>query len=265
MTTWHNIPCPPTLPAVSQACPDGWLEVYIEHHAPRSMPGGGDPQEGETTFALSRIWGLDCDAVERINHMLVDLYGDEMLSEVPHKATVLARVIRKPQRTERMIMGDAEHEVIHESTIYTCDFRRITDYTVELRWGACATPVYSMDEHPSLTGQQPAPQPGRGDMWQQVIERYSANIHPSIIELFRQRSEQGKAQYGTPLQAGNGRSIFKDLADETLDRIVYAEQAATERPELAEVMLGIQESDIATLGGLIMIYGRVAPDGEVLP
>lgn len=263
--TWHNLPCPETLPSVSQLCPDGWLEIYVEHVAPRSMPGGGDPQEGETTFHLARVWGLDCDATERINHMLVELYGDETLSEVPHGATVLARVIRKPGRVERMIMGDAEHEVIHESTIYTHDFRRITDFTLDLQWGACAMPVYTMDAHPSLTGRQADPQPGRGDMWQQVLDRYQAQLQPAVLELFRQRRELGIAKYGTVLQADNGRSIFKDLVQETLDRIAYAEQAATERPELADVMLGIQESDIATLGGLIMIYGRTAPDGEPLP
>jgi len=252
--TWHNLPCPETLPSVSQLCPDGWLEIYVEHVAPRSMPGGGDPQEGETTFALARVWGLDFDATERITGMLVALDGDETLSEVPHGATVLARVIRKPGPPERMIMGDAEHQLETPAS-----------FTLDLQWGACAMPVYSMDKHPSLTGRQADPQPGRGDMWQQVLDRYQAQLQPAVLELFRQRRELGISKYGTVLQAHNGRSIFKDLVQETLDRIAYAEQAATERPELADVMLGIQEADIATLGGLIMIYGRTAPDGEPLP
>jgi hypothetical protein len=69
--------------------------------------------------------------------------------------------------------------------------------------------------------------------------------------------EQGLAKYGVPLQAGNGRDICKDLADETLDRIVYAEQAAQERPEFADIMRGMQARDIATLAVLVAAYHRV--------
>lgn len=251
--TWHNLPCPPTLPAVSQACPDGWLEVYIEHHAPRSN-GADYPQEGDTGIHLARVWGLDCDALGSLEGLLTDLYRDELVAQIPDKATVLYRVVRGPATVTRVMMGDAEGDIPEPAT-----------FTLDGFWGVDGKPVYTLDDHVSLTGQQAAPRPGRGDMWQQVIERYVGKIQPALLEVFRQRREMGLAKYGTPLQAGNGRSVFKDLAGETLDRIVYAEQAATERPELAEVMLGIQESDIATLGGLIMIYGRVAPDGEVLP
>ena len=253
MTTWHNIPCPPTLPAVSQACPDGWLEIYIEHHAPRST-SADYPQEGDIGIHLARVWGLDCDALGSLESLLTDLYRDELVAQIHDKATVLYRVVRGPATVTRVMMGDAEGDIPEPAT-----------FTLDGFWGVDGKPVYTLDDHVSLTGQQAAPRPGHGDMWQQVIERYTGKIQPALLEVFRQRREMGLAKYGTPLQAGNGRSIFKDLADETLDRIVYAEQAATERPELAEVMLGIQEGDIATLGGLIMIYGRVAPDGEVLP
>jgi hypothetical protein len=251
--TWHNLPCPETLPSVSQACPDGWLEVYIEHHAPRSN-GADYPQDGDTGIHLARVWGVDCDGIAAIKDLLDDLYDDEQICRVPDKATALYRLVRRPARTQRIIMGDADFVTLAP-----------VEFTLDCFWGVDGKPVYTLDAHPSLTGQQAAPQPGRGDMWQQVLDRYQAQLHPAVLELFSQRRELGIAKYGVPLQANNGRSIFKDLVQETLDRIAYAEQAATERPELAEVMLGIQEHDIATLGGLIMVYGRTAPDGEPLP
>jgi hypothetical protein len=67
-----------------------------------------------------------------------------------------------------------------------------------------------------------------------------------------------------PLQAGNGRDICKDIADETLDRIVYAEQAAQERPEFADIMRGMQARDITTLAGLLDIYATGGPAMSVM-
>lgn len=107
---------------------------------------------------------------------------------------------------------------------------------------------------------EPPPQPGVGDMWQQVINHYVGNYEPDepmvrVLDIFRKRREMGLAKYGTPLQAGNGRNPLRDLMDETLDRIVYIEQAITEQPgraaslrteqdndvELVEVLLGMQD------------------------
>lgn len=107
----------------------------------------------------------------------------------------------------------------------------------------------------ALAEKQPPPQPGVGDMWQQVIDRcYADGTAPDIIAIFEKRREMGLAKYKTPLQAGNGRNPLRDLLDETLDRIVYIEQAITEQPgrsaslrteqdndvELVEVLLGMQ-------------------------
>lgn len=240
--TWHNLPCPATLPAVSQLCPDGWLEVLVEHVSRRSTPGGGDPQEAESVPHVARAWGLDCDALASIDEIFADMYsfGDAELSKVPSGATALFKVLVRPatETSEGFLDGPP-------------------GYSLTACWGVDGAPVYTLDKHPSLTGQQPAPQPGRGDMWASVIERYDGQINPALVDIFKARREQGLAKYNTPLQADNGRDICKDIADETLDRIVYAEQAAQERPEFADIMRGMQDRDIATLGGLLGLYGRM--------
>jgi hypothetical protein len=81
---WINLPCPATIPAVSQFCPDGWLEVFIEHVGRKSMPGGSDDQEAESIPHLARAWGLDGDAIDRIQEMLGDPhYRAVILREAP--------------------------------------------------------------------------------------------------------------------------------------------------------------------------------------
>lgn len=242
MTTWQNLPCPATLPAVSQACPDGWLEIMVEHVPARSSPGGGDDQEAELVPHLSRAWGVDVDALGSIENMLADLYSFdyEEMYKVPSGATALFKVLVKP--------AQESSEGLPEGP---------PSYSVTALWGIGGEPVYTLDEHVSLTGQQAAPQPGRGDMWAQVIERYDGQIAQPIVDLFRARAAQGLAQYGVPLQAGNGRDVCDEIVTETLDRIAYAEQAATEQPEFSEVMQRLQQGDIVQLGGLLALYGRI--------
>jgi hypothetical protein len=242
--TWQNLPCPATLPAVSQLCPDGWLEVFIEHVPARSVPGGGDAQDAESIPHLARTWGLDGDAIERVDEMLGDLYSFdfEEMYKIPDGATALFKVLIKP--------ADETSEGLPEG---------LPGYSITALWGVGGAPVYTLDKEPSLTGQQAAPQPGRGDMWASVIERYDGQINPALVDIFRARREQGLAKYGVPLQAGNGRDICKDIADETLDRIVYAEQAAQERPEFADIMRGMQARDITTLAGLLDLYATGGP------
>lgn len=100
---------------------------------------------------------------------------------------------------------------------------------------------------------EPPPRPGQGDMWQQVIARYENLGSPrdyadacsqGVLGLFRARREMGISKYGTPLQACNGRNPLQDLLDETLDRIVYAEQAIAERPERERWLRRVQHSDV---------------------
>lgn len=66
----------------------------------------------------------------------------------------------------------------------------------------------------------PPPQPGTGDVWQEIIDSLSIN-HPMRAACVKRR-ELGLARYGYPLQYGNGRK--EDLEEELLDAAAYAWQ-----------------------------------------
>ncbi len=50
-----------------------------------------------------------------------------------------------------------------------------------------------------------------------------------VIDDMRARDALGRARYGTPLQAGNGRDALRDAYEEALDLAVYLRQAIAER------------------------------------
>jgi hypothetical protein len=60
-----------------------------------------------------------------------------------------------------------------------------------------------------------------------------------VIEDMRARDNAGRAKYGTPLQAGNGRDPLVDAYQEALDLAVYLRQAIEERREQVIKMLGV--------------------------
>lgn len=59
------------------------------------------------------------------------------------------------------------------------------------------------------------------------------NDNPSVWDLvmadMQERDQVGRARYGTPLQAHNGRDVLKDAYAEALDLAVYLRQAIYER------------------------------------
>lgn len=67
--------------------------------------------------------------------------------------------------------------------------------------------------------EQPAPLPGTGDVWQEVIDGEPLAV---LRELYVARRALGVARYGTPLQRDNGRDTARDLEEELLDALVYA-------------------------------------------
>ena len=67
--------------------------------------------------------------------------------------------------------------------------------------------------------EQPAPSPGTGDVWQEVIDGEPLAV---LRELYGARRALGVARYGTPLQRGNGRDTARDLEEELLDALAYA-------------------------------------------
>jgi cytochrome c1 len=69
-----------------------------------------------------------------------------------------------------------------------------------------------------LNKPQPAPTPNAGrPIWDMVVDD------------MRERDHIGRAQYLTPLQAGNGRDALMDAYQEALDLVVYLRQAIEER------------------------------------
>jgi len=68
--------------------------------------------------------------------------------------------------------------------------------------------------------EQPAPQPGTGDLWADIIARTE---HPLLRALYEARRQQGIERYGTPLQRGNGRDFLSDALQEACDLVVYLE------------------------------------------
>lgn len=67
---------------------------------------------------------------------------------------------------------------------------------------------------------QPPPQPTTG-----------RPIWDLVIEDMRARDLQGRAKYGVPLQANNGRDPLMDAYQEALDLCVYLRQAIEERKQ----------------------------------
>jgi outer membrane murein-binding lipoprotein Lpp len=53
-----------------------------------------------------------------------------------------------------------------------------------------------------------------------------------VIEAMRQRDAIGRTKYGTPLQAGNGRRMIIDAAQDALDLVVYLFGEAEQRKQL---------------------------------
>lgn len=71
---------------------------------------------------------------------------------------------------------------------------------------------------PSPVVDQPPPAPSRGPaIWDLVVDDMIARDHV------------GRARYGTPLRAGNGRDALVDAYQEALDLVVYLRQAIEER------------------------------------
>jgi hypothetical protein len=61
----------------------------------------------------------------------------------------------------------------------------------------------------------------------------STPIWELVIADMRERDHSGRAKYGVPLQAGNGRDALVDAYQEALDLAVYLRQAIEERDDRA--------------------------------
>lgn len=114
--------------------------------------------------------------------------------------------------------------------------REIADF-LELRGFESA----SVDWLRSLCG-QPAPLPGEGDVWAELIQR---EHDPVLRVLFARRRQVGIERYGVPLQRGNGRDALQDALDEALDLYVYASSIDRETAGNIPILARIAIRDIS--------------------
>lgn len=63
-----------------------------------------------------------------------------------------------------------------------------------------------------------------------LIDRYDAP--QDLLDLFEERRVKGLLEYGRPLCVNNGRSALRDLVEELVDAINYAQQALMEKKSL---------------------------------
>lgn len=61
------------------------------------------------------------------------------------------------------------------------------------------------------------------------VPNTSTPVWDLVIADMHARDRTGRARYGTPLQAGNGRDCLQDAYEEALDLAVYLRQAIEER------------------------------------
>ena len=66
---------------------------------------------------------------------------------------------------------------------------------------------------------QPAPIPGTGDVWREIIDAEPLAV---LRKLYEARRLVGIKNYGVPLQRGNERDTARDLEEELLDALAYA-------------------------------------------
>jgi len=68
------------------------------------------------------------------------------------------------------------------------------------------------------------------------VPNASTPIWELVIADMRERDQVGRARYGTPLQANNGRDALADAYAEALDLTVYMKQAMVERDAAAALL-----------------------------
>ena len=267
MSTWHNLPCAPTLHAVSQLCPRGWIEVGVTYYP--GSTAGGIAQDAEMSVEIERLWGVAEEDREQLVGLIHELAESGEMPAGREPVTVLVRVVPDARRCSvcRIPVPEGHEGFLcpkaGDDPLDGCTGIVYEGVRLDARWGTERRPVWTADEAPTLTVDQPAPRPGSGDMWAQFIERRRGELRPELIALFERRRALGIERYGTVLQAGNGRDVIRDLVDETLDRIAYLEQAATEQPSLAFLFRGAQDQDVSFLGALALATGDRAIPGVV--
>jgi hypothetical protein len=139
---------------------------------------------------------------------------------------------------EAQLEEEAKKEEMAEQDAQDSPFRRVTpdmpraDILAKPRRGFFEKAIVCSDsgcERPGLNKAEPAP-----------IKNNQPAIWPLVIEDMKQRDLSGRAKYGTPLQAFNGRKPLVDLYQELLDAVVYVRQAIEEAKSIDELKLQVE-------------------------
>lgn len=76
--------------------------------------------------------------------------------------------------------------------------------------------------YPALKAGLSAPEPD-------PVPNDTKPVWEMVIEDMKERDDEGRRKYGTPLQINNGRDPLVDAYQEALDLVVYLRQAIEER------------------------------------
>lgn len=101
--------------------------------------------------------------------------------------------------------------------------------------GPAATPTITVGPRPAATPEPPPVPNDKPALWDLVIGDIQAmdlgtlGTWATIVHDMMARDAFGRAKYGTPLQAGNGRDAIVDAYQEALDLCVYLKQALVEK------------------------------------
>jgi hypothetical protein len=85
---------------------------------------------------------------------------------------------------------------------------------------------------------QPQPSASTGDVWQELIDVEPDRLLRSWFEV---RRAVGIERYGVPLQRDNGRDPRRDLREELLDALAYAQQCSL--PAVVGLLRGLLAAD----------------------
>lgn len=96
--------------------------------------------------------------------------------------------------------------------------------------------VYGKPCRPPVPGELPE-KAGRASDQPLPVDGVGEGMHQRISRLLLERAEVGLRRYGKPLQAFNGRDVFRDLQEELLDGLAYSEQAKVEWDSTLEALI----------------------------
>ena len=107
-------------------------------------------------------------------------------------------------------------------------------------------------------GDQPPPTGQGEEVWPEVISETlkqidglcSPEIVDFIVKQMRDRDSLGRARYGSPLRANNGRDACRDAREEALDYAAYSMQRIMEcknNPSLRKIMKKVFDTAIKNI------------------